>query len=253
MDKSEFLQQLIDTDGPQFEEGQVDRCADGECCTCGVCCIAFQVDVPAVGELQGIFRKEALEICPHMVIDDTGFKCGLHGNKGEDPRLDRCQNFRGDEMAVSVNERFRTNYTCYEWVFNAYLGTIYEKGNAEDIAIAEMMARRGTLPFVIDMEERMGRDWALSFVRRIIRMRQSGEWPLGEELPYKLFEYIGLGQEFLDMIEKGEAEKAADVQKTPDQRGLILEDGISSEDREVVDSWVQVVLDVARRIREDNK
>jgi|GEM_PF-3121020 len=92
-----------------FQEREIKACRDkGDCCQCGVCCVAFLVEnVPVPKAIyDGVedtrhtvhttFTKQAGEPCPHLKPNKSGtFDCDLHG-KPEQP--DVCRTWKGNEL-----------------------------------------------------------------------------------------------------------------------------------------------------------
>jgi len=88
-----------------FSDSELLACTEGECCGCGACCFAFNVEVPVPGEsLRSVQRdnttdevmmieKKGGELCPHIQVSSEGtLDCGLH----ESPyKPEACQQWHG--------------------------------------------------------------------------------------------------------------------------------------------------------------
>lgn len=83
----------------------VEKCAQGACTRCGLCCVIYSVDVPSIrGTVDSVLRtKRAGEVCPQLFVDYTGqFACALQKEKEEgDPRLASCTGWPGAENTTA--------------------------------------------------------------------------------------------------------------------------------------------------------
>lgn len=90
----------LPTISPALQEKDFERCAEkGECCQCGLCCIAFAADVPSIsGDANSpVIRKEAGQVCPQMRFDTQGrVLCLLHAAKADHPALQHCREWKGN-------------------------------------------------------------------------------------------------------------------------------------------------------------
>jgi len=90
-----------------FEDGMIVRsCAEKELCVrCGLCCVAFVVDVPervpvSVSDRMCSVRKRAGEVCPHLGIKGGFTSCACHDVRdGEQvhPHFVTCDGFDGGD------------------------------------------------------------------------------------------------------------------------------------------------------------
>lgn len=200
----EFLGELEDgmkSDPHVFTPEELAGCSEnGECCQCGLCCIALETDVPAQKPLSvtqnvDTVRKESLQVCPFLKDDGTGrFGCACHDVK-DHPELVNCNTWKGNGVHPK-----RVQGTDYEFLnkrevmLKVYISRLLSDGTPADIAIAEKMAEKGALQ---DFETSgWGNVWN-KVVARFINQTLSPEWPL-EGLPVHLFRLLKIE----DLIER---------------------------------------------------
>ena len=189
------LQEGMHDDPHVFTPDELKECRDdGECCQCGMCCVAFETNIPeekptSVDQEMGTIRKKSLHACPYLKDDGTGhFGCGIHDVK-DHPELTTCTKWRGNgvrpKQIRGTEYEFLNNYDVMQ---NVYIGNLILKGGPTEIAIAENFAQRGALNLF--KTSGWGGVWnreASRFVNQVL----SPEWPL-ETLPVNLFKLIKL-------------------------------------------------------------
>ncbi len=127
---------------PPLEEKDFEKCAkDGECCQCGLCCIAFAIDVPSVpGDPRSpAMRKETGQVCPQMSFDARGrMYCLVHEAKEDSAILEQCLAWRGN-----VRIETRTYFDALR--FTTLMEMLFPCSAEEVVLIAESW-RTGRVP-----------------------------------------------------------------------------------------------------------
>lgn len=137
---------------PSLQEKDFEKCAKkGECCQCGLCCIAFAVDVPSVpGQANSpVKRKETGESCPQMSFDARGrMICLLHNAKDDIPGLEHCRKWNGN---VAMGDG-RTYFDALR--FTTLMEMLFPT-SAEDVLLITEAWRTGRIPpsLIVQAEE----------------------------------------------------------------------------------------------------
>lgn len=94
-----FSLPVIDAHTEPLDPEFLNNCECGSCSQCGLCCIAYSIEVPGVrGDIDSEpYMKRRGEPCPQLIRDARGkYSCALHAEKmAGDPRLAVCKNWNG--------------------------------------------------------------------------------------------------------------------------------------------------------------
>ena len=198
------LQEGMQDDPHVFTPDELMACRDeGECCNCGMCCLAFAHEIPnhtvEVQETLEVVRKDSLAACPWLKDDGTGrFLCGCHDDKYS-PAMKACKNWKGNVWQAMKSGPY-VHRRRFDAMHQVYFENLITRGTSHDIAIADNMARRGALSGGSDLYN--GNISTRSYERFLSEIL-SPSCPL-PELPVALLGIFGIPEWIRERAEYGE-------------------------------------------------
>lgn len=177
---AEFLPIL---DERVFSEQELSGCKEGVCCQCGMCCIAYRVNVP--GELGNVnsplITKLAGERCPQLVEGSRGqLLCLLHDHK-DHPALEVCMGWGGNKR------KWLTDNLAYDDLHENVANWLMFPRSTEQVDSIRERLQRGA----ISNEVRKHCAHFFTNPRNLILLLRRYVMDL-KVLPHDIFSFIGL-------------------------------------------------------------
>jgi hypothetical protein len=132
----------------KFSAAEMKACEkNGECCQCGLCCIAPEMNIPnsdpSVTPEDGLThsKKTGLEICPFLEETRNGlFRCLIHGSKESCDILKACRTWKGPQLTnIPYWGRYEQFYVL-KWGYGLDMA---HEATPEDIGVANKFIQRG--------------------------------------------------------------------------------------------------------------
>lgn len=169
-----------------FSEQELSGCKEGECCQCGMCCIAYRVQVPAEpGNVNSPLMMKAAGVrCPQLYEGERGrLMCLLQNHKGH-PALAICAEWRGDKRGLLMGD------LAYDDLNENIADWILHPDSLEQVALIRDRLRRGAIA------EEVRRHYAHFFTNpsnlTLVLRRYLIDFQV---LPHDIFSFVGIPKE----------------------------------------------------------